>query len=341
MNSQMNLVTYLVVAFKLYDKVYGEVNERIESFNCTELLIDNGCDDNGHLLTKNVCLNSDYRQFKPPNTSTTVYISFMYMPKILHIKENLGTIKIYLDEMIFLWEDPRIKVNLKSIKKESLPIAPLPTPEKHTILPFPYNNICEPGSNEEDNFKTWTPINQRISIEGELSRETEGSDRPWGIQDFGLKFTDPLNESSPLMFMRMKIKVTIGCEFEHIGYPMDTQRCTLRIFSYPMKPLTLLFKDLARICNQSKDVYERNGFQVTSTCVTQTEGQNYIGIQFSLKRNINKYLFQYYLPSAIIVIVSQTSFFIPLTAIPGRIGLVVTQFLALTNIFINEQVISI
>ena len=39
-----------------------------------------------------------------------------------------------------------------------------------------------------------------------------------------------------------------------------------------------------------------------------------------------------------IVTISQTSFVIPLSALARRIGLVITQFLALTNIFINEQV---
>ena len=122
---------------------------------------------------------------------------------------------------------------------------------------------------------------------------------------------------------------------------MDTQKCSFRIHSHRMQPLNIFFYDLSGICNEPEPNYERNGFLISSICVNQSEGQNEIGIDFSLKRNINKYLFQYYLPSAIIVIVSQTSFFIPLSAIPGRIGLVVTQFLVLTNIFINEQVIII
>ena len=66
-----------------------------------------------------------------------------------------------------------------------------------------------------------------------------------------------------------------------------------------------------------------------------------MGVDFFVDRSITKYLCQYYLPSAIIVFVSQISFVIPISALPGRIGLVVNQFLALTNIFINELVIII
>lgn len=338
----MNLVMYLLVVALTNKPVMGEGIESIESYNCTKLLADAGCDDKGHLLDKYACLNSNYRQFKPPNSFTTVNIGwFLDMPKILDVKEKMGTIKIGLDETIFFWEDPRIKINFDNIENEKLHRVPLEPSDKFVLSIFPYNDICNPDTNENSNFKMWTPINQRINIHGELSREAEGSESLWGIQDYGLRFTEPLNESNPLMHMRMKLKVTIRCEFEHVGYPMDTQKCSLRIYSHRMQPLNIFFYDLSGICNEPEPTYERNGFLISSSCVNQTDGQNEIGIDFSLKRSINKYLFQYYLPSAIIVIVSQTSFFIPLSAIPGRIGLVVTQFLALTNIFINEQVIFI
>ena len=108
-----------------------------------------------------------------------------------------------------------------------------------------------------------------------------------------------------------------------------------------IKPVKLLSEDPARNCDKTDKTYERNGFHVSISCGKGTNGTNHVEINIYLHRDIKKYLFQYYLPSAIIVFVSQTSFVIPLSAIPGRISLVVTQFLALTNIFINEQVIII
>ena len=50
------------------------------------------------------------------------------------------------------------------------------------------------------------------------------------------------------------------------------------------------------------------------------------------------FLYMYYLPCMAIVLVSQISFIIPLSSIPGRVALVVTQFLTLTNIFIHQTV---
>ena len=46
-----------------------------------------------------------------------------------------------------------------------------------------------------------------------------------------------------------------------------------------------------------------------------------------------RYLYIYYLPSGIFVVVSWVSFVIPPEVVPGRMALLVTLFLVLTNIF--------
>ena len=61
-------------------------------------------------------------------------------------------------------------------------------------------------------------------------------------------------------------------------------------------------------------------------------------VDIVLERQVAKYIYQYYIPSVTIVIATSFSFIIPLSAIPGRVALIVTQFLTLTNIFINQMV---
>ena len=63
-----------------------------------------------------------------------------------------------------------------------------------------------------------------------------------------------------------------------------------------------------------------------------------VGFNITMKRVQQPYLLKYYLPCIAIVTVTQISFYIPPDAIPGRIALLVTQFLTLTNLFISEQV---
>jgi len=57
------------------------------------------------------------------------------------------------------------------------------------------------------------------------------------------------------------------------------------------------------------------------------------GFHIHLRRKSTPYLLNYYLPSGLLVIVSWVSYAIPpAEAIPGRITLVITSFLALANI---------
>ena len=67
-------------------------------------------------------------------------------------------------------------------------------------------------------------------------------------------------------------------------------------------------------------------------------GTTVFGFDITLERMVQPFLYMYYLPCMAIVLVSQISFIIPLSSIPGRVALVVTQFLTLTNIFIHQTV---
>jgi hypothetical protein len=68
------------------------------------------------------------------------------------------------------------------------------------------------------------------------------------------------------------------------------------------------------------------------------ETKRSVGLDISLKRVLRPYLLKYYVPCITIVILSQISFMIPLDALPGKVALVVTQFLTLTSLFIQQMV---
>ena len=81
--------------------------------------------------------------------------------------------------------------------------------------------------------------------------------------------------------------------------------------------------------------YKAHGFDVTISFHNES---NEIGFDIELTRIVLPYILQYYLPCCCIVMVSFISFIVPLSALPGRVGLMVTQFLTLTNIFIHQMV---
>ena len=93
--------------------------------------------------------------------------------------------------------------------------------------------------------------------------------------------------------------------------------------------------------------YEWQGFIFTKRLLNETVGYSTskdstpfskIGLQIKMKRLVRPFVYQYYLPCISIVLVSFMSFVVPLSAIPGRVALVVTQCLTLTNLFIHQRV---
>ena len=62
------------------------------------------------------------------------------------------------------------------------------------------------------------------------------------------------------------------------------------------------------------------------------------GFTIKMNRLLQPFIMECYLPCVAIVIVSKISFLIPLDSVPGRVALLVTQFLTLTNICIHQQV---
>ena len=135
-----------------------------------------------------------------------------------------------------------------------------------------------------------------------------------------------------------------SCNFDFSNYPLDDQNCNFRMVLYDVNVTFYdhLFMDYG--FPALKEI-EMQGFKITKTLV----GSVYIdldsfipysafGIEFKIKRIIKPYLMQYYIPCFTIVVVSFLSFVVPISAIPGRVGLVVTQFLTLTTIFIHQKV---
>ncbi len=60
-------------------------------------------------------------------------------------------------------------------------------------------------------------------------------------------------------------------------------------------------------------------------------------MDIEFKRNINQYLWTYFLPSLCTLLLAGCSFIVPPTAIPGRLALLVTLFLVEMEILKNVQ----
>ena len=123
-------------------------------------------------------------------------------------------------------------------------------------------------------------------------------------------------------------------------YPLDEHICKFRVGSTNMDINYMRFG----AATFSYDSSTRNtilDYQVSLTALAEEDriinysGANYsvTGLQMKLVRNSQKYLYIYYLPSGLFVVVSWVSFLIPPEVIPGRMAMLITLFLVLINIF--------
>ena len=146
-------------------------------------------------------------------------------------------------------------------------------------------------------------------------------------------------EDSILIQIRVERRVTILCnKFSYCGYPLDKQHCDFRLglrgcsgherirFEYHPK--------------RNPTTYSSAGFNIGFNRIQQKkhkDGSISVGININMNRTLESIFFKHYFPCIAIVFISQISFIVP-TLNPGRIALIVTNFLTLTNIFISGMV---
>ena len=135
--------------------------------------------------------------------------------------------------------------------------------------------------------------------------------------------------------------VTFLCPMRFDLYPLDSHVCKFRVGSTSLDITRMKF-DETKI---SYDERKRNTILDYTLEIGQLSEKDRIliygamgnysitGIEITFTRHKLKYLYVYYLPSGLFVVVSWASFLIPPEIVPGRMAMLITLFLVLTNIF--------
>ena len=282
-----------------------KMKQEVEGIGCPFISIK-------QVLVQNVCLMPDYQSSEAPTNDegiTNVAIA-LHKPSVLEIDERQNTIKLQLVQYLTWWE-PRIRANFSDV---------------------PENGVI---TLSQDNFQEiWHP---------DLDMFTEDLQQ-WRSLNHPILFTkgvvvrnDELDQNVTELMALKEWKGTLFCKFEFSSFPLDTQHCAFQQRG-SLETMHLLVNPSENLENWKQTVA---GFEVTISHVgtfLEYDASGAVGFNITLDRIVNPYLYQYYFPCIAIVVVSQISFIIPLSAIPGRVALVVTQFLTLTNIFIHQMV---
>ena len=308
------------------------------------------CDSQDHKIRQsqrentyvsNVCLSSDYQIDKPPSKSKLSEIAMTFAERrILDVDERRKCIIMLINVMVF-WEDARIKTKLP-LPEEGIALPPFEMTKREIWFPLAYVSIT--------GMKEFRPIFDPI-VSKEVRLLSSGSLTTLaGENDFF--------QSNKSMILGNPIwKVTFACDFDFGMYPFDKHNCSLRMMA---ENIGVKMFERSKFKLFSEPQHEKHGFNVSqipitfwtryngmitqrgkiSPCgiyITRTHTSQF-GINIILSRQLSPFVYQYYIPSTAIVMTSFLSFFIPLTSIPGRVAVCVTQFLTLTNIFIHEMV---
>ena len=141
----------------------------------------------------------------------------------------------------------------------------------------------------------------------------------------------------PIIKYQIQAQMTFYCNLDYTYYPRDKSTCRLRFGSTRSDLGFVLFNN-----EMWSKHYRSTNFKIEISTTKENEEKCMlgpcVGLDIHLTRFIQPYFLKYYLPCCMITCLSQCSFIIPLTALPGRVALTITQLLTLTSIFIQQMV---
>ena len=267
------------------------------------------------LLAKGACIVKGYKKYLVPEKGITKVHSTIEYQEMGSVIANEQSVSIDFT-LTLVWLDPHIRANQEDLKHDSLALSPraikmIWTPDMHIWNRASFK--AEPEWRTLISCKI-LPLHETSKLEG--GKETTKT----GIE------------------MRYEVKATVLCNFKHSNYPMDTQNCNI-LFGSSSSGAIFVLHDTHRKQNDTIR-YEAVDFDVSISFFDNKtmNGNSVVEIAITMDRSTISFILKYYIPCNAIVIVSLIGFIIPVSAIPGRVALLVTQFLTLINLFIYQMV---
>lgn len=308
-----SLIVYLAIVFT--NKINGSNISGVEMNHKLEPKIQ--C-QHGVLLSELACVPEGYTKGEVPKIPTDVVTRFE-INNIREINDKEMRITVdYYQELI--WTDDRIKTKLS--KEDDILVL-----NNHLI-----DNIWKPDM--------WIKNLHSFKIHGLIEPTSGLSISRREYCDLGETCMDQQSiKTKTMITYNMEAQATIYCNFHFFKYPMDNQKCDFLMDGAYSRPGIVNFKfELGFFAVTNKNAI-LDDFKID---VKFSDGGNTTGIHafITLQRSIFPYIIKYYLPCIAIIAMSSLSFLMSKESeiVLGRIALLVTQFLTLTNILIAQQV---
>ena len=307
----------------------GEINKTYEDYLKTKF----GCvpPQNWDLIPlgktseiiNNVCLEKHYQVNDPPERNQNTQVGVFFMDKrVIDVNEKEGLVTFDI-KLITFWEDNRIKYKLDNNKDILLPDI------------------------TKENVAIWHPF---ISFVIDGLKELRFIFDPIIAKELRLVPTKKINDFLPQLILKpdevrvvgiFKWIAQVSCVMEFSRYPFDQHTCQ---FLLTAENLNVTLFDPPKPPHLDKVQATAKGFDVQTYNIKKSlynplyGNVTPFGFNVTMKRQPEPYIYQYYVPCAVVVSTSFVSFIISFTSIPARVSLIVTLFLTLTNMCIHEMV---
>ena len=288
------------------DKISNR-QENIDIFNSAQTDMD--C-PGGTLLSSKICIPHDYRKGELPKMPVKINTAIS-INNIREIDDKKMTVSLEIHPQL-IWADHRILTNFTDEERK-----------KGIVLNIIYSHYIWKPDLFIENLSSF----KRHSILEEISGFAIGNGLTLGMK----------NET--IVWYEFSAKASIYCNFVFFRYPMDEQQCNFTVGStYPISG-AIVFTFHSSVFHFSNSTRSTDEFDLDIINVDGNgENNTNFGFTIRMNRRLQPFILAVYLPCITIIIVTHISFIIPIDAVPGRIGLLVTQFLTLTNICIHQQV---
>lgn len=326
LNALKHVVLYVIVIIEMATAGGGN--------NCSDYILKRNlscpCPETwSSLVSPNVYRRMDYNFDDNPNLAIDDAATIVFENiKILGVDEKKKEVTLEL-LVYMIWKDTRIKV-LDTNNDYAIGLPPITKKTKKPVVWTPHKKFSFVHLRSSRNIQS--PIIMSIAL---LGRDTANK----------LFVADNFLGNTSTVFVggQMELGITVWCHFTFNDFPFDHNFCPIKLRFEGMhvkfaEQEFLYFNDYVHKVVDGFLIKIRN---LTPTVQKHPKLDIYwtdIGFKVSMKRQVGKYIYQYYLPCFAIVITSSFSFIIPLSAVPGRVSLIVTLFLTLTNIFIVQMV---
>ena len=267
------------------------------------------------MLEKGICIDKDYQKYFAPEKGKTKVHSTIEYQKVRNVDAKKQTLSIDL-VLNLKWLDPNIRTNFARMDVENGGIALRPEATRKIWTPdlYIWNSTSLKTREEWASLKT-SKILTNNSLNGSDSKT-----------------------SKTMVQMKYEIKNSIYCDFHFATYPMDEQTCSIKIGSASEEAIFIL-NDGEKGFHAPTSYYAvGKTMSINFFGQRNVNGSDTVGFNITMTRLMQPYMMKYYIPTMAVVLVSEIGFVIPLTAIPGRVALLVTQFLTLVNLFIYQMV---